>query len=922
MPQRFDPYHKWLGIPAEEQPASHYRLLGIPLYEPDQEVIASAAVQRMNWLRTFQSGANGADAKRLLAELAQAWACLLNPQRKQDYDNQLRSQFAALRSALEEATADEAIAGIPDLPAEAVPPFLMPVDRPAPDFPSFASPSTFGSPATFTPTPAAGPPPLAEPPVSSGEFVRPAARKPSAPGKSKKRASIWPMVISPFLGLAAGYLILCLIKPQADFLHLFSKNEPPQQRAPEDKPQEVAKQPPNPQPETPAKKTPPNPPPTRTPPTKRPPRDEPTPKAPARLKVPTEEEQRVARSRFNATYRRDFTAATDRTKKIDLIAKILTDLEQSTEVPTWYVAMRAAQALAQKTGELDSAFEIAYDIGQQFETDPFQDQSAILSTVEISTELLAQRSYLSGYLERRWDGAISANRYDFAAALASFLSRLHQTAADSTTNGAPGDVSQKQEAARDLQLANIFAAAAEAFKMLAKDPADGKASAAAGRFLCFEINKWELGLPLLAKGDDANLRDIAIADLVPAKSTEQQTALADRWFDLAAADESHAKAIRTRALELYQSALPQLAAAERARVEQRIASLELTEKVAEDRDAPDTTPAIASIRTAQALDQAANRRRRATEAHALYKQFLADPQIPDSEKEIAQKRLSFWADYAAKNLIRMGDKWAPPDEYVRVKKDVNEQIQRALEMLSTEHAKAIALLQKASRADPDAVQPHFVLGLARALVERDYRAAKPHFRRCDACEPENFAVLNNLALATALAGDDTGAIVLFRRALKAAPNSPAVFHNLTIASEHSLRKTWTVTLAATTAYKKLVDDLRAQGVVDSTGARGWLYMFPAAGEFDLPYVQVLRGAHRHLTIDGNWIEDQACVTCAGSSNVRCSECEGRGWINSRGQVGIGGGSSKKVVGRQTCPQCKGNKIRDCPRCNEGRDPGI
>ena len=24
MPDRFDPYHRWLGIPAEKQPANHY----------------------------------------------------------------------------------------------------------------------------------------------------------------------------------------------------------------------------------------------------------------------------------------------------------------------------------------------------------------------------------------------------------------------------------------------------------------------------------------------------------------------------------------------------------------------------------------------------------------------------------------------------------------------------------------------------------------------------------------------------------------------------------------------------------------------------------------------------------------------------------------------------------------------------------
>ena len=42
MPGAFDPYHEWLGIPPEEQPPNHYRLLGIPLFEPDPQVIRHA----------------------------------------------------------------------------------------------------------------------------------------------------------------------------------------------------------------------------------------------------------------------------------------------------------------------------------------------------------------------------------------------------------------------------------------------------------------------------------------------------------------------------------------------------------------------------------------------------------------------------------------------------------------------------------------------------------------------------------------------------------------------------------------------------------------------------------------------------------------------------------------------------------------
>ena len=52
----FDPYHQWLGIPATEQPPNHYRLLSVPLWEPDLDVIEAAAERQTVFLRTFQLG--------------------------------------------------------------------------------------------------------------------------------------------------------------------------------------------------------------------------------------------------------------------------------------------------------------------------------------------------------------------------------------------------------------------------------------------------------------------------------------------------------------------------------------------------------------------------------------------------------------------------------------------------------------------------------------------------------------------------------------------------------------------------------------------------------------------------------------------------------------------------------------------------
>lgn len=46
-PGKFDPCHKWLGIPAQEQPPNQYRFLRMDIFESDPEVIAIAYGKEM-----------------------------------------------------------------------------------------------------------------------------------------------------------------------------------------------------------------------------------------------------------------------------------------------------------------------------------------------------------------------------------------------------------------------------------------------------------------------------------------------------------------------------------------------------------------------------------------------------------------------------------------------------------------------------------------------------------------------------------------------------------------------------------------------------------------------------------------------------------------------------------------------------------
>ena len=90
-PNAFDPYYTWLGIPPEEQPPDYFRLLGVKRFEPNADAIANAADQRMAHLRTFQNGKRASFCQQLLNEVAAARKCLLDRERKAEYESRLKS---------------------------------------------------------------------------------------------------------------------------------------------------------------------------------------------------------------------------------------------------------------------------------------------------------------------------------------------------------------------------------------------------------------------------------------------------------------------------------------------------------------------------------------------------------------------------------------------------------------------------------------------------------------------------------------------------------------------------------------------------------------------------------------------------------------------------------------------------------------
>ncbi len=91
-----DVYHLWLGIPPEEQPPTHYRLLGVPLFEQNAEVIRNAADRQRSHVKRLGVNQFQSIGQELLNEIEIAKICLLRPEKRAAYDEKLRTSLPQL----------------------------------------------------------------------------------------------------------------------------------------------------------------------------------------------------------------------------------------------------------------------------------------------------------------------------------------------------------------------------------------------------------------------------------------------------------------------------------------------------------------------------------------------------------------------------------------------------------------------------------------------------------------------------------------------------------------------------------------------------------------------------------------------------------------------------------------------------------
>jgi hypothetical protein len=573
MAENFDPYHRWLSIPPEEQPPNHYRLLGLKVLESDLDVIESAADRQMTHVRTFQGGKYADDSQRILNEISTAKVTLLDPSKKKSYD-------AALTAKLEEAKRARR------------------AERPL----AVAQPL----PAVETPLPL-GQPPVAQPPTVAPPMSLPAANQVSRANpqvsalQRRKRSGLPPVALAAIGGIALAVVAalgaLALVARPWESSTEVALDSPAENPAvvPQPTPPDNATKPPRVV-QPPGITPPPVDPPittTEEPPVEPPPEASPddeelpddtaevpeidiaeeeeieTLAPPPRAPVPTKAEREAKLASVEAVL--PTAKAKAPAEKAALARQLLrTASETPDDLVAQFVMLNLARELAADSAQMQLAFDAIDLLDEQFEIDG--------DTVRISTVAQGARALVPNEMKQEVvalgvelaDHLAAADRYEDASRVLTGLIELARRARELQLSAALVERRRVSEA----RLA-AYKSAQASFDTLKKSPDDRAANLAVGRFYLFAKHDAARGLTHLAKGSDEPLAAAAKLELTNPQSPAEQEKLASAWWDLAAqaTDKDEQKNLKSRSFAWYQRVQPELKGLDAAKADKRLQEL-------------------------------------------------------------------------------------------------------------------------------------------------------------------------------------------------------------------------------------------------------------------------------------------------------------------------------------------------------------
>ena len=251
----------------------------------------------------------------------------------------------------------------------------------------------------------------------------------------------------------------------------------------------------------------------------------------------------------------EIAAAKTAEAKLTVIKQIRAAAEKSgDDHAVEYRLLGRAIALSAETPHASQLLDLLHDLESRFDGDFVSVKADAVRKLAKSAKQTEDVSVLINLTLETVTGAVEADRYDEARELTKLAASEVKRFKNAGLKKAIDDLTATVTAVE-----KEFASISVARRSLAANIDDTQAALAVGKFRCFVLKNWAIGLPLLARGSDQTLSELATLDLEDPTPGYQRKAIADGWYEYSkTVTRTAQEQSRRRALHWYRDALPGL----------------------------------------------------------------------------------------------------------------------------------------------------------------------------------------------------------------------------------------------------------------------------------------------------------------------------------------------------------------------------
>ena len=287
----------------------------------------------------------------------------------------------------------------------------------------------------------------------------------------------------------------------------------------------------------------------------------------AKLPIPDAASKKKASANIKELFGDQFKKALLASKKIALAKELLQEGVASKDNPaSRYVLLRIAKDIAAGAGDADTAFNAIDQMHKYYSLDvvKLKYDTLIIAAGKAKTKTASKVIVEKASL--LIEDSVKADNYKQTQELGKIALTAVRKLRDSKI------LKQIKSRNEDIGvIAKEYEKVKTALKTLESKPVDGAANQSVGMFYCLFKGNWDKGLHMLALGDDASLKSLALKELEGATTQSELLSLGNGWWNQAAKEEGMVqKQMQAHAAIWYREAMPKLTGIDKRTIAKRL----------------------------------------------------------------------------------------------------------------------------------------------------------------------------------------------------------------------------------------------------------------------------------------------------------------------------------------------------------------